>query len=157
MQSSKDGKGRAHREYSQLLRLLERVLTQIQRVSEDLCAPGSLALVKEVKRRTGQSDENMAKVTASVEEAIRILKVWESEIRLALITNADTIEVEGVPNLPPSLARFLAERKQAPGFTFDVTQDEVRGWVIRWKEFTGSGTVRGCGQFYERPYAWLED
>jgi hypothetical protein len=157
MQSSKDGKGRANREYAQLLRLLERVLTQIQRVSEDLSAPGSQALVKEVKRRTGHSDENLAKVTASVEEAIRILKVWESEIRLALITTADTIEVEGVPNLPPSLARFLAERKQVPGFTFDVTQDEVRGWVIRWKEFTGSGTVRGCGQFYERPYAWLED
>jgi hypothetical protein len=99
----------------------------------------------------------MANVTAAVEEAIRILKVWESEIRLALITNADAIEVEGVPNLPPSLARFLAERKQVPGFSYEVTQDEVRGWVIRWKEFTGSGTVRGCGQFYERPYAWLDE
>jgi hypothetical protein len=157
MQSSKDGKGRAHREYSQLLRLLERVLTQIQRVAEDLTAPGSQALVREVKRRTGESDENMANVTSAVEEAIRILKVWESEIRLALITDADAIEVDGVPNLPPSLARFLAERKQVPGFSFEVTQDEVRGWVIRWKEFTSSGTVRGCGQFYERPYAWLDD
>jgi hypothetical protein len=157
MHSSKDGKGRAHREYSQLLRLIERVLTQIQRIAEDLTAPGSQALVREVKRRTGESDENMASVTASVEEAIRILKVWESEIRQALITNADAIEVEGVPNLPPSLARFLAERKQVPGFSFQVTQDEVRGWVIRWKEFTSSGTVRGCGQFYERPYAWLDD
>lgn len=157
MQTTKDGKGRAHREYSQLLRLLERVLTQIQRVAEDLTAPGSQALVREVKRRTGESDENMANVTSAVEEAIRILKVWESEIRLALITNADSVEVEGIPNLPPSLARFLAERKQNPAFSFEVSQDEVRGWVIRWKEFTASGTVRGCGQFYERPYAWLDD
>jgi hypothetical protein len=133
------------------------VLTQIQRVAEDLTAPGSQALVREVKRRTGESDENMANVTSAVEEAIRILKVWESEIRLALITNAESVEVEGIPNLPPSLARFLAERKQNPDFSFDVTQDEVRGWVIRWKEFTSSGTVRGCGQFYERPYAWLDD
>ena len=36
-------------------------------------------------------------------------------------------------------------------------QDEVRGWVIRWKRYTLRGTVQGYGQFYERPYAWLED
>jgi hypothetical protein len=36
-------------------------------------------------------------------------------------------------------------------------QDEVRGWMILWKEYTTRGTVRGFGQFYERPYAWLED
>jgi len=49
------------------------------------------------------------------------------------------------------LARFLSERTQFPGF-----KDEVRGWVIRWKEYTHRGTVRGCGQFYERLYAWLD-
>ena len=25
------------------------------------------------------------------------------------------------------------------------------------KEISENGVVRGCGQFYERPYAWLED
>ena len=38
-----------------------------------------------------------------------------------------------------------------------VDQDPVRGWIIRWKEYTHRGTVRGYGQICERPYAWLED
>ena len=63
----------------------------------------------------------------------------------------------GVPDLPSPLQRFLAERTQFPGFTYEVVQDEVRGWVIRWKEYTARGRVRGFGQFYERPYAYLDD
>ena len=54
-------------------------------------------------------------------------------------------------------ARFLAERAQEPGFTYEVIQDPVRGWIVAWKEFTNRGTVRGYGQFCERPYAWLDD
>ena len=38
-----------------------------------------------------------------------------------------------------------------------IIQDEVRGWMICWKEYTHRGTVRGYGQICERPYAWLED
>ena len=147
----------AHREYSQLLRLNERLLIQLQRIADDLEAPGTEALVREVKRRTGESEQGVADVTAAVEEAIRTVKVWESEIRLALVSQTGNVEVEGVANLPATLARFIAERKQLPGFSYDVIQDDVRGWVIRWKEMTSSGTVRGCGQFYERPYAWLDD
>jgi hypothetical protein len=33
----------------------------------------------------------------------------------------------------------------------------VRGWIVSWKEYTNRGTVRGYGQFCERPYAWLDD
>lgn len=153
----KEGQGKAQREYSQLLRLNERVLVQLQRIADDLEAPGTQALVRAVRRRTGDSDQNIVQVTAAVEEAIRTLKIWESEIRQALVSGSDAAEVDGVPNLPATLARFIAERKQFPGFRYDVTQDEVRGWIIRWKEMTSMGTVRGCGQFYERPYAWLDD
>jgi hypothetical protein len=59
--------------------------------------------------------------------------------------------------MPAYLQRFLAERSNGPAFSYEVSQDEVRGWVIRWKEYTDQGTVRGFGQFYERPYAWLDD
>lgn len=157
MQQPKEAQGRAHREYSQLLRLHERLLVQLQRIADDLEAPGTQELVREIRRRTGNPDRSIADVTSAVQEAIRTLKVSESEIRLALTSSAGELEVDGVPNLPLSLARFLAERRQIPGFSFDVSQDEVRGWVIRWKEHTANGTVRGCGQFYERPYAWLDE
>jgi hypothetical protein len=157
MPNSKDTPGKAHREYSQLLRLNERLLVQLQRIADDLEAPGTEALVREVRRRTGDLEQGVVDVTAAVEEAIRTVKVWESEIRLALTSEAGNIEVEGVPNLPATLARFIAERKQLPGFSYEVLQDDVRGWVIRWKEMTSAGTVRGCGQFYERPYAWLDE
>ena len=158
MEQPDDTDHRARREYSQLLRLYERLLGQLQRVRDELDAPGTTELVKEIRRRTGgETERSVADVTSAVEEAMRTLKVSESEIQQALVAGPGDLAVDGVDNLPPTLARFLAERKQLPGFTFEVTQDEVRGWVIRWKEWSGNGVVRGCGQFYERPYAWLED
>jgi hypothetical protein len=132
-------------------------MLQLQEIADDLEAPGTTSLLREIRRRTGDSEDTIAEVASAVEEAIRILKLWESELRLGLATHPNAIELEGVTNLPATLARFLAERKQFPGFTYEVTQDEVRGWVIHWKEMTTHGTVRGAGQFYERPYAWLDD
>jgi hypothetical protein len=66
-------------------------------------------------------------------------------------------EVDGIGNLPATLARFLAERMEMPGFTYKVIHDENRGWIILWKEYTQTGSVRGSGQFYERPYAWIDE
>jgi hypothetical protein len=55
--------------------------------------------------------------------------------------------------MPAYLQRFLGERAAQSGFSYDVVQDVERGWV----EYTTHGTAGGYGQFYERPYAWLED
>lgn len=149
---------KAQREYSQLLRLNERLLTQLQRMREELRAPNTQTLLRVIRNRTGHAPtDSMAEIVSSVEEAIRALKMCESEIRNALVQEHESFEVEGISDLPPQLARFLAERQQFPGFSYEVLQDEVRGWVIRWKEYTARGTVRGFGQFYERPYAWLDD
>ncbi|MGD2067353.1 MAG: hypothetical protein PVI57_01610 [Gemmatimonadota bacterium] len=148
----------AKREYSQLLRMHERLLLQLQRVREELTAPGTRLILREIKNRSGSSpDTRLQDVISQVEEAIRSLKLSESNIQQELIEDVQDLSVEGVPNLPAHLARFLAERKEFPGFSWEVTQDEVRGWIIRWKEYTHAGTVRGFGQFYERPYAWLDE
>lgn len=148
----------AKREYTQLLRMHERLLSQLQRLCDDVESPGVRALVRSIKNRTGDSpDKSLAEVMSALEEAIRALKVSESEIQLTLMDDPAHVELDGVPNLPAPLARFIAERQRLPGFTYDVHQDEVRGWVIRWKEHTSYGTVRGSGQFYERPYAWLDE
>jgi hypothetical protein len=147
---------KAKREYSQLLRLHERLLTQLDRVRADLTSPGTHTLLKTIRARTG-SVPDLSEVISAVEEAIRSLKMGESEIRSDLLEHPDFMPVEGVANLPTHLQRFLAERAQSPGFSYEVVQDEVRGWMVRWKEYTLRGTIRGYGQFYERPYAWLED
>jgi len=148
----------ALREFSQLLRIQERLLGLLQDVLDELGAPTTLTLLRELRHRTGSTaPESFGRVTNSVEAAIRELKVFESEIQKELLTDPRDISVEGVNNLPAPLARFLAERTQNPRFSYKVQQDPVRGWVISWKEFTAQGIVRGFGQFYERPYAWLED
>lgn len=151
--------GEAKRELAQLIRMQERLLTQLDRIREELEAPGTAELIKEIRMRTGSAvAEGLGKVTAAVEEAIRQLKLSESAIRQELLSEpGGELHVEGVPNLPPALARFLAERTKFPGFSYGVRQDAVRGWVISWKEHTEDGTIRGFGQFYERPYAWLDE
>ncbi len=151
-------KRRALREFSQLLRIQERLLSMLQDVLDELGAPTTLALLRELRKRTGsKATESFGRVTSSVEGAFRDLKLFESEIQREILADPSEICIEGVSNLPAPLARFLAERSQNPHFSYEVRQDPVRGWIISWKEYTTQGFVRGFGQFYERPYAWLED
>jgi hypothetical protein len=146
----------AKREYAQLLRLHERLLIQLQRTLEELTSLQTGALLKAIRSRTG-TEPDLTAITAAVEESIRALKLSESDIRQEIMKHHHALEVEGAVNLPAHLQRFLAERASLPGFSYEVVQDEVRGWVICWKEYTHKGTVRGYGQFYERPYAYIED
>lgn len=148
----------ARREYAQLLRLHDRLSVQLRRIRDELEAPGTGALVREITRRTGNAPgETLSEVLASVEQALRSLKLAASRAQLALLERHEEVDVEGIDNLPPSLSRFLAERKESSNFHYEVIQDEVRGWIVRWKERTSDGHIRGRGQFYERPYAWLDD
>ena len=85
------------------------------------------------------------------------MKLSEAQIRDEVMDDVEQPDGEGVANLPATLARFLAERRDMPGFTHQVLHDENRGWIILWKEYTQTGSVRGSGQFYERPYAWIDE
>ena len=147
----------AKREYSQLLRLHEQLLGQFTGVRDVLLAPGTEGLIKEIKGRTGSAPD-LTEIKTAVEEAIRALKLSQSRIQIAVTSDVEaSFEIEGIANMPPYLQRFLAERAQEPGFSYEVEQDPVRGWIVSWKEYTNRGTVRGYGQFCERPYAWLDD
>ena len=159
MSSHKPSRDHANREYSQLLRMQERILGQVLRIRDELVAPLTKSLMREIRTRTGSAPTKALELVISeVEGGIRALKLLESEVQSALLEEpAEEFTVDGVSNLPAALGRFLAEHSQYPGFQYDVVQDEVRGWVIRWKEYTQRGTVRGYGQFYERPYAWLDE
>jgi hypothetical protein len=145
-------------DYSQLIRLQERILMHLHRIRDELMAPTTTRLLEGVARETGSAAEaTLSEVTVGVERAIRALKVWDAEIRGQLQRPVAKLTVEGIPNLPARLARFLAERAQLSGFTCEATRDPERGWVLRWKEYTEEGTIRGSGQLFERPYAWLDD
>jgi len=147
----------ATREYTQLLRLHEQLLAQFIRSRDELLAPGTDMLVKQIKGRTG-SEPDLTELKTAVEEAIRSLKLSQSTIEAAVLDTEDaSFEIAGIDNLPAYLQRFLAEHAGQPGFSYEVEQDPVRGWMILWKEYTVKGTVRGYGQICERPYAWLED
>ena len=148
---------KAKREYTQLLRLHEQLLGQFMRAREELLAPGTDSLVKEIKGRTGSAPD-LTDIKTAVEESIKALKLSQSHIQGVVSNDRDSsFEIAGIANMPAYLQRFLAERAQEPGFSYEVLHDSVRGWIVSWKEYTNRGTVRGYGQFCERPYAWLED
>lgn len=149
----------APREYAQLLRAHDRTRGQLEEILEDLSAPGMQKLVREIRRRTGSApQQSLAEVISAVEEALRVLQLAESETNLALHQGDEgAFHIDGIDNLPARLGRFLAERAGLPGFSYVVEQDEVRGWIVRWKEYTADGRIRGYGQFYERPYAWIDE
>lgn len=157
MADGNDTQAQAKREYTQLLRLHEQLLGQFVRARDELAASGTVGLLKVIKGRTGSAPD-LSPVREAVEEAIRALKLSESLIQLAIDDDPDiSMEVEGIANMPAYLQRFLAERMDNPGFKYEVEHDPVRGWMVCWKEYTNRGTVRGYGQFCERPYAWLDD
>ncbi len=151
-----DGWDQLHmrREYAQLLRLHERLRIQLQHVRDELVAQPTVELIRDVRRRTSVAPQ-FEEVTAAVEEALRALKLCQAELRSAVALGPEDARIDEIDNLPPQLQRFLAERQAMPGFQYEVLHDPVRGWIIRWKEYTADGTVRGFGQIHERPYAWI--
>lgn len=150
--------GSAEKEYVALLQLQRRLLTQLERVADELDAPATLDLLGAIRRGMGsRAVDRIGEITKSVEEAIRLLKLFGSELGGELSHPDEEIRTNIVAGLPAPLARFMAERRRAPECKITVDHDPVRGWIIRWKEYTEFGTVRGWGQFCERPYAWLDD
>ena len=148
----------AKREYAQLVHLHTRMLSQLREIREHLISPGTVEILAAIRRRTGSNpNDNLSEITTAVEEAIRALKLSEGKIREEGMVDYEHADISGLPNLPATLARFLAERRDTPGFTYEMLHDENRGWIILWKEYTQTGSVRGSGQFYERPYAWIDE
>jgi hypothetical protein len=144
---------------SQLLRQQERASGLLQRILDEVDTAMTQSLLKRL-RADANADVDVAvgEVVAKVEDAVRAVQYCESEIHRELVATTGKAVSAGAPsNLPVALTRFLAERRDSPGFTYEMGQDPVRGWTIRWKEYSEKGTVRGAGQFYERPYAWLEE
>jgi hypothetical protein len=148
----------AHREFARILRVQARLLLALQRVKEDLEDGRALDLFREIRKRTGEPlPEEWSLALASVEEAIRSLNLYGARVGSQLETEMPLPTLEGIENLPPGIAHFLAERKRTPGFECEVRSDPDRGWIISWREYTPSGELRAFGQLPERPWAWIDE
>lgn len=150
--------GALKRELTRLLSLQEHLRTQLQLIEGELGSPTTRTLLEAIREgSTSTLPDELAVVAEHVREAVRLLRSSEEPLRAQLDSGPDELEIEGVGNLPLRLARFIAERKDLPGFSYEIIRDDVRGWIIKWKEYGMKGDIRGSGQFYERPYAWLDE
>lgn len=158
MPPDNDGSGSRGRSYTQLLRQQGRTLQVLSDLKKEIDAPATRELIRRLRStRGGAVEEAFTSVVKGVEDTLRAVHHCQSEIQRELARPLEELPEDGPDNLPPALIRFLAERSESPGFSYEVRRDENRGWVIHWKEYTERGTVRGSGQFYERPYAWIDD
>ena len=85
-------KNSSTREYTQLLRLHEQLLSQFVRSRDELLAPGTDRLVKRIKAQTG-SEPDLTELKTVVEEAIRALKLSQSGIESAVMKADDVSEI----------------------------------------------------------------
>ncbi len=146
------------RELSQLLGLCEHVSGELQLLRREMDSRLAQDLVDCIEEHLeGPLPGEMRRTSSSIDQALSHLETAIEEIGAQMRVPQCELQPEGVPALPPRLARFLAERREIPGFQFEVRQDAVRGWVVLWKEYGDNGILRGAGQFYERPYAWMDD
>ena len=104
------------------------------------------------------SRKESQRVVVKVEDAIRAAQYCESEIHRELVASQGEQTAPAPSNMPVALDRFLPERARlARVHLQDGPESGAGAGVIRWKEYSEeTGIVRGAGQFYERPYAWLE-
>jgi len=146
------------REVLELLAAHEGIELRLDVIRRELDGPLLGDLLREARISRGvDAAALLGEVLHHVEQGLRSLKMLEAELIRELNVPPATFTLDGLPALPRAMARFLEERSESPGFTCEVGQDPIRGWVIRWKEYTAQGTVRGAGQVHERPYAWLDE
>ncbi len=131
---------------------------QLERIQSELESPAARTVIEELRSRIETTfPEELRRVREAVAAAVERLTAGERELREILEADPGELSIAGVTNLPVRLARFIADRRNLPGFRYEVRQDEVRGWIVVWKEYGAEGSIRGAGRFYERPYAWLDE
>lgn len=150
----------AERAAHDLLLQQARAREALERLRDEFRAPPTHQAVRALgEPRAHDAGERIGRLTGAIEEALRAVRAWESVLRDGIpVRPAAVLDGLDLPSrLPPSLVRFLAERSRSVGFECELRSDPVRGWILRWKEFAQPGVVRGAGQIYERPYAWMDE
>jgi hypothetical protein len=143
-----------------LLRHEAELRSRLERMCAGLADPALARVVDGLARPEGVR-ERISALTLALEESLRELTGLHAELtRPEETASASTAGADaGQPRLPPEIAamlqRFLRRHARSRGFRHELRHDEVRGWVVRWKEVADDGTVVASGRLYERPWKWL--
>jgi hypothetical protein len=140
-----------------ILRQQDRLRQEFLRLRAELDSPQARELRRGL-RQGGRIElaEGLTQILESVEGALRSVRTLEGVLRSP--EGAGTRPYPDLPSeLPLRLRQFLDERRRKGRLEWTLEGDPLRGWVLRWKETTPEGKVRGSGRLYERPHAWIND
>jgi hypothetical protein len=140
-----------------ILRQQDRIRQELLRLRADLDSPQARELRRGL-RQGGRIElaEGLTEILESVEGALRSVRSLEGVLRSP--EGAGTRPYPDLPSeLPLRLRQFLDDRRRKGRLEWTLRGDPLRGWVLRWKETTLEGNVRGSGRLYERPHAWIND
>ncbi len=140
-----------------LLQQQDRLRQELLRLRAELDSPQARDLRRGL-RQGGRIElaEGLTEILESVEGALRSVRALEGVLRSP--EGAGTRPYPDLPSvLPLRLRQFLDERRRKGRLEWTLQSDPLRGWVLRWKEYTMEGNVRGSGRLYERPHAWIND
>jgi len=143
---------------SQLLTQNGRALQSLQTLSQALDTPATRTLLGKLRdEATTDAEAAVEQVLAKLEGLLQAVHYCQSELRRELESSQGSDSLRDRDHLPGALGRFITERESSPGFSWETFEDPIRGWVVKWKQMTAAGTVRGAGQLWEKPYAWMDD
>jgi hypothetical protein len=140
-----------------ILRQQDRLRHEFLRLRAELDSPQARELRRGL-RQGGRIElaEGLTEILESVEGALRSVRTLEGVLRSP--EGAGTRPYPDLPSeLPLRLRQFLDERRRKGRLEWTLQGDSLRGWILRWKEYTEEGNVRGSGRLYERPHAWIND
>ena len=142
----------------QLLTQNGRALQTLQTVSQTLDTPATRTMLASLRdETTTDAEAAVEQVLAKLEGLIQAMHYCQSELRRELENAQGGESLRDRDHLTGTLGRFVTERERTPGFSWETFEDPVRGWVVKWKQMTAAGMVRGAGQLWEKPYAWMDD
>ncbi|CAN5737079.1 hypothetical protein BH23GEM11_BH23GEM11_15740 [soil metagenome] len=143
-----------------LLRHEAELRGRLERMCAGLGDPALTRVVDGLARPDGVR-ERLAALTLALEESLRELTSLHAELtRPEEGASPGSGDSDGpARELPPEMAetlrRYLRRHARSRGFRHEILHDEVRGWVVRWKEVADDGSVLASGRLYERPWKWL--
>jgi len=143
-----------------LLRHEAELRGRLERMCAGLGDPALARVVDGLARPEGVR-ERIAALTLALEESLRELTSLHAELtRPEEVLSPDSGSAGSDDSQLPremaeTLRRYLRRHARSRGFRHELLHDEVRGWVVRWREIADDGTVVASGRLYERPWKWL--
>ncbi|TVP50015.1 MAG: hypothetical protein EA350_01120 [Gemmatimonadales bacterium] len=143
-----------------LLRHEAELRDRLQRMCAGLADPALARVIDGLARPDGVR-ERIGALNLALEESLRELTSLHAELTRPEEGSTSDFGHPGsaTSQLPHEMAetlrRYLRRHASSRGFRHEIRHDDVRGWVVRWREVADDGSVVASGRIYERPWKWL--